>query len=178
MGGDGERRRRRRPSLLTLLLLVALAGAAITALLPSSGPRPAPAVAFTLLDGRTLALAELRGRPVLVNFWATTCPTCVAEMPELVALYQELRPRGFELIAVAMPYDPPNQVQDFVRKEGLPFPIGLDVQAQVVAAFDNVRYTPTAFLIDPAGDIVYRHTGKLDTDRVRRLVLRQLEPRT
>ncbi len=176
-GSDGERRKRRRPTLLTLLLLVALAGAAITVLLPSTGPRQAPDVAFSLLDGRTLPLAELRGRPVLVSFWATTCRTCVEEMPDLVALYQALRARGFELIAVAMPYDPPSQVQEFARARELPFPIALDVQGQVTAAFADVHATPTAFLIDPAGDIVYRHTGRLDTDRVRRMVLRQLEPR-
>lgn len=162
---------------MTLLLLVAIAGAVLALLVPSSHPRPAPEVTFTLLDGRTLTLADLRGRPVLINFWATTCPVCVAEMPELVALYQELRGRGFELIAVAMPYDPPSHVQDFARRRGLPFPIALDVQGQVTAAFDDVRYTPTAYLVDPNGDIVLRHTGRLDVERVRRLVLRQLEPR-
>lgn len=176
-GAHGERRKRYRPTLLTLLLLVAIAGAVITVLLPSTGPRRAPDVAFTLLDGRTLPLAQLRGRPVLVSFWATTCRTCVEEMPDLVTLYQGLRARGFELIAVAMPYDPPSQVQDFVRARELPFPIALDVQGQVVAAFHHVRATPTAFLIDPAGEIVYRHTGRLDTERVRQMVLRQLEPR-
>ena len=176
-GVRGERRKRRRPTLLTLLLLVAIAGAVITALLPSTGPRQAPDVAFTLLDGRTLPLAQLRGRPVLVSFWATTCRTCVEEMPDLVALYQALRARGFELVAVAMPYDPPSQVQEFARARELPFPIALDVQGQVTAAFHDVRATPTAFLIDPAGEIVYRHTGRLDTERVRQMVLRQLEPR-
>lgn len=176
-GAHGERRKRYRPSLLTLLLLVAIAGAVITVLLPSTGPRRAPDVAFTLLDGRTLPLAQLRGRPVLVSFWATTCRTCVEEMPDLVALYHGLRARGFELIAVAMPYDPPSQVQDFARARALPFPIALDVQGQVTAAFHDVRATPTAFLIDSAGDIVYRHTGRLDTERVRQMVLHQLEPR-
>ncbi|MFP5348503.1 MAG: TlpA disulfide reductase family protein [Gammaproteobacteria bacterium] len=150
---------------------MALAGAAITALLPPAGPRHAPDIAFALLDGRTLALGDLRGRPVLVNFWATTCRVCVAEMPDLVALYQELRPLGFELIAVAMPYDPPSHVQDFVRRHELPFPIALDVQGQATAAFNDVRYTPTAYLIDRTGEIVYHHTGRLDVERVRRLVL-------
>lgn len=150
---------------------MALAGAAITALLPPAGPRHAPDISFALLDGRTLALGDLRGRPVLVNFWATTCSVCVAEMPDLVALYQELRPLGFELIAVAMPYDPPSHVQDFVRRHELPFPIALDVQGQATAAFNDVRYTPTAYLIDRTGEIVYHHTGRLDVERVRRLVL-------
>lgn len=163
--------------MLTLLLLVALAGGAITALLPSNAPRQAPDITFSLLDASSLALSQLRGRPVLVSFWATTCPTCVEEMPDLVALHQALRPRGFELIAVAMPYDPPSQVQDFAQRHQLPFPIALDVQGQATAAFGNVRYTPTAFLIDPAGTIVYQYTGRLDVDRVRRMVNKQLEPR-
>lgn len=160
---------------MTLLLLVAIAGALLAVLLPSSAPQPAPEVTFTLLDGRTLPLSSWRGRPVLVSFWATTCRTCVAEMPDLVALYQALKPRGFDLIAVAMPYDPPNRVQQFVRERQVPFPIALDVLGQVTGAFPDVQHTPTAFLIDPQGNIVYHHVGKLDTDRVRRMILRQLE---
>lgn len=150
----------------------------VTALLPASAMRTAPDIELTLLDGGTLPLSSLRGRPVLINFWATTCRVCVAEMPALVELYQELRPRGLEIIGIAMPYDPPRQVQELVRRRDLPYPIALDVQGAATSAFEGVRFTPTAFLLDPDGNIVFTHTGKLDMPRVRRMIMRHLETPT
>lgn len=165
-------------SLFALLVLaIALAtGAAL--LLPASSVRSAPQIEFTLLDGGSAALESLRGRPVLVSFWATTCTVCVAELPELIALYQELRPRGLEIIGVAMPYDPPSQVQRFVRQREVPYPIALDAQGIATRAFDGVRFTPTAFLLDPAGNIVFSQAGRLDTTRLRRMIMRHLETDT
>lgn len=158
--------RRRASPLVVLGLIIALATLAAW-LLPDQKPSPPADLPFTLLDGRTLTLRELRGRPVLVAFWATSCPPCVEEVPDLIALYGELRPRGLELIAVAMPYDPPLQVQRFVRQYDLPYPVALDVTGKVVQGFDGVDFVPTAFLLDPAGDVVYRQVGKLDIDRAR-----------
>jgi len=164
------------PSALLKLLGVAVALISASAFfLPRPTARPAPDVAFTLLDGGSASLRALRGRPVLISFWATTCAICVAEQPELAALYRELHPLGLEMIGVAMPYDPPIQVQDFVRTRDVPFPIALDVQGQATRAFAGVSVTPTAFLLDPDGNIVFSQVGKLDTGRVRRIIVRQLE---
>src|SRR6188768_1912483 len=76
---------------------------------------PAPPVRYTLLDGSHHKLEDLRGRVVLVNFWATSCATCVAEMPEIVALYEKYRHQGFDTLAVAMHYDPPSYVVNFAQ---------------------------------------------------------------
>jgi len=135
----------------------------------------APAVGFALLDGTRLTLAELRGRPVLVSFWATTCPPCVEELPDLIKLYNELHPKGFELIAVAMSYDPPLQVQRFARQHQIPYPIALDVEDKVLRAFGDLRYIPVAFLVSPDGHLVFRHTGKLDIVKARRIISNLLE---
>ena len=87
---------------------------------------PAPDVTFVSLRGDRVATADLRGKVVLVNFWATDCPTCVKEMPDVVATYEKFRGRGFETVAVAMRHDPPNYVLNYVAKNKLPFTVSLD----------------------------------------------------
>jgi thiol-disulfide isomerase/thioredoxin len=75
----------------------------------------APHSSFTLLDGSTRSTADLKGKVALINFWATSCTTCVEEMPMLVSTYEKFRGRGYETIAVAMSYDPPTYVVNFAQ---------------------------------------------------------------
>ncbi|MFL6624031.1 MAG: TlpA disulfide reductase family protein [Sulfurifustis sp.] len=161
--------RRRASPLVVLALIAALTGVA-TALLPTPKPPPPADLSLALLDGRVLHLAELRGRPVLVAFWATSCSPCVEEQPDLARFYQEFRPRGLEMLAIAMPYDPPVQVQSFVREREVPYPVVLDVAGLAWRAFDEVKFVPSAFLLDPQGRIVWEHVGKLDVERARRAI--------
>ena len=135
------------------------------------GLKQAPELSFTTLDGRQVSLADLRGRPVLVTFWATTCPGCMEEMPHLIDLYKELNPRGLEIIGVAMAYDPPNQVLTVVNQRQVPYPITLDIESKAATAFGDVRLTPSSFLIAPDGRIVLQKIGELDMQRVRREIL-------
>ena len=83
----------------------------------------APNVTFTTITGQKINMADLRGKVVLVNFWATGCSVCVREMPDLVNTYNAYKAKGFEVIAVAMPYDPPAQVLNYVTQKALPFPV-------------------------------------------------------
>lgn len=132
-----------------------------------AGLRQAPDINLTTLDGSNLALSDLRGRPVLVTFWATTCPGCIKEMPHLVELHNEYGPRGFKMIGISMPYDPPNQVYELVKRRSLPYTIALDIQGEAVRAFGDVRLTPTSFLIAPDGRIVEHRIGDLDMPALR-----------
>lgn len=150
--------------------LIAVFATGIALLLPSHGTRTAPETAFPLLDGRTLTLGELRGRPVVLAFWSPTCAPCVEELPDLIALYRELAPRGLELLAVAMPYDPPLAVQTFVHEREVPYPVALDVEGRIAGTFPDVKVIPTTLLIDPKGQVVYREVGKLDIARARRIM--------
>lgn len=127
-----------------------------------SGVKPAPAVSFTTLEGKSLSLETLKGQPVLVTFWATTCPGCIKEIPHLVELYQSLAPRGLEIIAVAMEYDPEDQVREMARQKQFPYPVALDRDGSAAAAFGGVKLTPTSFLIDPKGRIVQYKLGEMD----------------
>jgi thiol-disulfide isomerase/thioredoxin len=112
---------------------------------------------------------------VLVSFWATTCSPCVAELPELIRLYQEWQRLGFELIAVAMPYDPPTRVLEFVRRHGVPYPVALDIDGKITSAFGGVPYIPAAFLIAPDGHIELSYTGRLDIVKARRIISKYLQ---
>ena len=109
--------------------------------------------------------------PVLVTFWATTCTSCVREIPHLAELYVELAPRGLEIIGIAMHHDRPDQVLAMRKARHIPYPVVLDLQANAARAFGNVRVTPTSFLIAPEGRIMYRRTGALDMARLREAIL-------
>jgi len=164
---------KRRAPLLAVLAAIVVLAAVLTWLLPSS--TPPKQTEFVLLDGRTVSLASLRGRPVLVSFWATSCAPCVEELPDLVRLYHEWQPRGFELIAVAMPYDPPSLVQQFVQQRGVPYPVALDLDGKVTSAFGGVPYVPAAFLLAPNGRIELQYTGRLDTTKAGRVIAKYLD---
>ncbi|MEX2524026.1 MAG: TlpA disulfide reductase family protein [Gammaproteobacteria bacterium] len=132
-----------------------------------SAAEQAPGITFSLIDGSRVELDALRGQPVMVHFWATTCRECRREIPELGALHRDLSPRGLEFIAVAMPYDPPNRVLEVAERTPLPYPVALDIDGTAVRAFGDVSLTPTTFLISPKGEIVYRKTGPLDFKQLR-----------
>ena len=72
----------------------------------------APNVGYTLLSGQQGSVDQLRGKVVLVNFWATSCTTCMHEMPQIVATHEKYKARGFDTLAVAMSYDPPAYVSN------------------------------------------------------------------
>jgi peroxiredoxin len=134
----------------------------------------APASSFTTLTGEKIALDDLRGKVVLVNFWATSCPGCIKEMPGMIETYRQYKGKGFEIIAVAMPYDPPNYVMKFVQDRQLPFPVALDVKGEAVAAFGNVSLTPTSFLIGKDGALLEKKIGELDFAKLRATLDKQL----
>lgn len=135
-----------------------------------AGLRQAPPLAGKTLDGQTLTLEQFRGKPVLVTFWATTCPSCIEEMPHLIELYREMNPKGLEIIGVAMAYDPPEQVRALARQRQIPYPIVLDTDNVIAQQFDNVRLTPTTVLISPQGRIVHYRLGLLDLPKMRETI--------
>ena len=122
----------------------------------------APDVAFATIEGKTFSMHELRGKVVLVKFWATSCVTCVKQMPDNISNYETYSPSGYETVAVAMQYDPANYVINFAQTRKLPFPVALDSRGEIARAFGDVRLTPTAFLIDRQGNIIKRYLGEYD----------------
>ena len=125
----------------------------------NTGRAPAPESTFVLLDGSTQTTADLRGKVTRVNFWATSCVTCVAEMPEIVDTYNKYRTQGFETLAVAMSYDPPSYVVNFAQTRKLPFKVAIDNTGNVAKAWGDVRLTPSTFIVNKRGEIVKTYVG-------------------
>ncbi|MGH8710577.1 MAG: TlpA disulfide reductase family protein [Burkholderiales bacterium] len=123
---------------------------------------PAPQVTFTSLKGEKISMESLRGKVVLVNFWATSCIRCIREMPQMIDTHRKYNTQGLETIAVAMSYDPPNYVVNYTEKNALPFKVALDVQGNIAQAFGDVKFTPTTFIIDKRGKIIKRILGEPD----------------
>ena len=159
--------------LASALAVVAFAGILATAWLQSTSAQ-APETKFVLLDGTTRTTADLRGRVTLVNFWATSCTTCVAEMPMIVQTYEKYRSRGYETIAVAMSYDPPAYVVNFAQTRKLPFAVAIDNTGGVAKAWGDVNVTPTTYLVDKQGVIVKRFVGQPNFDELHKLIERLL----
>ncbi|MDS1139280.1 TlpA disulfide reductase family protein [Pusillimonas sp. SM2304] len=146
--------------LIGIVAVLALAGVGIWQFAGSA--KTAPDVTFTSLTGEKITTQDLRGKVVLVKFWATSCVTCIAQMPDTIKYYNELSPRGFDTIAVAMQYDPANYVKNYAETRQLPFTVAIDAQGEIAKAFGDVQLTPTAFLIDKQGHIIKRYLGNYD----------------
>ncbi len=152
---------------------VATAGAAWWWFDQSTTPA-APIASYVLLNGQTRQTADYAGRVMLVNFWATSCTTCVAEMPQLVALHDKLHPQGLSLLAVAMSYDPPAYVVNFAETRKLPFEVAIDNTGAVARVWGDVKLTPTTFVVNRRSEIVKRYVGQPDFGELERLLARLL----
>lgn len=122
----------------------------------------APALRLATIDGKNVELKAQRGKVLFVNFWATSCTTCVHEMPALIDTQRKYAAQGYETLAIAMDYDTPGYVAAFALRNGLPFIVAHDADGKAAQAFGGVRLTPTSFLIDKQGNIVKRYLGEPD----------------
>mgnify|MGYP001248630373 CR=1 FL=1 len=136
----------------------------------SSAPAAAPESTFVLLDGSKSSTTDLKGRVTLVNFWATSCVTCVAEMPKLIATHQKFKARGYDTLAVAMRYDPPSYVVNFSESRQLPFKVAIDNTGAIAKAWGDVQLTPTTYLVNKRGQIVKRYVGEPDFAELHTLI--------
>lgn len=160
----------RRQHLALTAGLIASATLGLGGLAGCSRREAAPDVTLTLLDGRQQALSGLRGKVVLVNFWATSCTTCVHEMPQLVTTHQKFQGQGYETLAIAMSYDTPDYVASFAQTRSLPFRVALDRSGDAAKRFGDVRLTPTSFLLDKQGGIVKKYVGEPDFPALHQLI--------
>lgn len=148
-------------------------GAALAASLVVAGcgaPQVAPLSTFVLLDGSRQTTADLKGKVTLVNFWATSCVTCVAEMPELIQTHRKYQAQGFDTLAVAMSYDPPSYVVNYAQTRQLPFKVAIDNTGAVAKAWGDVQLTPTTFIVNKRGEIVKQFVGQPDFAALHQLI--------
>jgi thiol-disulfide isomerase/thioredoxin len=155
--------------LFAVIAVSLIASFAVMRLAPDE-PVRVPDLTVTTLQGEPFRIPRLQGKPLLVNFWATSCRNCLEEIPRLIELHRELNPNGFEIIGIAMPYDPPNRVIAVSQAKQIPYPIALDIRGEAARAFGNIRLTPSSFLIAPDGRVIHRQTGELQLGKLRALL--------
>jgi cytochrome c biogenesis protein CcmG, thiol:disulfide interchange protein DsbE len=180
----------RMPLYLTLIVAgVFIAGAALFPLLvnaqdqalqsagidyaPVTVDKTAPSLALTDATGKPVSLDDYRGKVVLVNNWATWCPPCQSEMPELQAYYEAHLQNGFVIVAIESG-EPVNTVLAFARKYKLTFPVWLDPQGIALEAFNNWDL-PSSYIIDRGGTIRMSWTGPVDRATLEKYVTPLLE---
>ena len=151
--------------LLVLILLVLLIISFL--FFTKQSQKPAPNVVFTTITGKKIELASLKGKPVIITFWATDCANCIKEMPDLIDLYNQFHPQGLEIIAVTLYYDIPSHVVEMTKAKQLPYDVALDLDSNHATAFGKVQLTPTTFLISPSGHIVMHKTGLFKVENIK-----------
>jgi peroxiredoxin len=123
-------------------------------------PRLAPEVDLARADGTRMSLGDLRGKTVLVHFWATWCPPCAEETPALEALYRRLGPRGLEVVAISVD-DAWAEVRRFVADHGVTYPVLLDPTADTAHRYGTMKY-PETYVVDSGGRIIRKYVGAQD----------------
>lgn len=123
---------------------------------------PAPNFTLTTLDGQTSSLSDYAGKVVLVNFWATWCPSCITEMPDYEHVYQQHQP-DFVVLGINL-QESEEHVQQYATGLGLTFPVLLDQDGNVTTRQYQVTGMPGSFIIDQQGKIFYRHVGPMNAE--------------
>ena len=169
-----------------LSALVVPDGTPLFTLLPTqanqgSAPAPvagAPAPEFTLqsLDGEMVRLSQFNGQPVLINFWATWCPPCRLEMPDLVRAYEAHRAEGFVILGVNLTFqDSVDDVHAFVEEFKMTFPVLLDESGDVTNEVYRLRGLPLTVFVDRDGVIVRVHVGAMTGQQIDEFVAEIME---
>jgi thiol-disulfide isomerase/thioredoxin len=149
------------------------ASAAATKTAPSVVSKPAvdtsqlkdaPAWALTTLDGKPVSSESLKGKVVLIDFWATWCGPCRMTIPHLAALHQAYKDKGFEVVGVSLDQQGPAVVTAFVGKQSIPYTVAMG-NAKIVQDFGGVRGIPTAFIISQDGKIFRKIVGAVPREQ-------------
>lgn len=159
--------------ILTLLLLLAVGVISFSFYKMSQKHKIAHAE-FTTIKGEKISMQSLKGKVVLINFWATDCRSCVKEMPDLIKTYQQYQNQGLEIIAIAMPYDPPAQVVNYATQKQLPFPVMHDSYAEITQKFGGVEVTPTTYIYNKQGKRIQHAVGLINFDKLHALLNKEL----
>ena len=140
----------------------------IPASIPGDMNFPAPELTLTDMQDQSVSLVDYRGQWVLVNNWATWCPPCRAEMPELNAYYEAHKDEGFVLVAISSG-DTKDQIAVFTQEYGLRFPMWQDPTSASLRAF-RMDYLPSSFVIDPSGTVRLAWTGAVSLETLEKYV--------
>jgi peroxiredoxin len=130
-----------------------------------AGYRQAPDFSLTDLSGKTIKLADFKGKVLFFNFWATWCPPCRTEIPDFVEVYSQMKAKGLEIIGLSLDSKGRETVSAFIEKYKINYPIVLETRdntEQIISDFDPGQYIPTTFVIDKQGRIRDKIVGQTD----------------
>ncbi len=153
---------------MTMILTVAAAAAACAKNQEAAKPVPAPDFSVTDLQGNALNLAAFKGKVLVINFWATWCPPCRREIPDLVAAYKELKGEGLEIIGLSVDETTGPALLDWTRKMGINYPIAL-ATPEIIKAFEPGDFIPATIIIDRKGVIRFRQSELMTKETLVRL---------
>jgi thiol-disulfide isomerase/thioredoxin len=150
-----------RKSSLPLIIVFAgvalLIAALMISLVAGGDQQEANPNAITLLDGGSVEIADYEGQVLLVNFWASWCPPCRAEMPELQAYYDQYQDNGLALLMINSG-EAEDTARSFIQQSGFTFPVGIDPTNRISDNY-GINALPITLVYDQDGEIVYRHSG-------------------
>ena len=141
--------------IITLLVLAISIGFLVSA---SAQQQKAPNFSLKSADGKTYQLSQLKGKVVIVNFWATWCGPCRREIPDFIEAYKKYKNQGLEIIGVSVDEDGWTKVKPFVTENKINYPVVL-MDSKIVSDYGNFNAIPTTFVVDKNGNIVDTHTG-------------------
>ena len=133
-----------------------------------------PSFKVSEISGKVLSQEDLRGKVSIINFWATSCTTCVKEMPQMIETYNKYKTDQLEFIAIAMSYDPPMYVVNFAETRKLPFIVAMDSDGSAAKSFGKIQLTPTTLVINKQGKIIKRYVGEPDWSEFHQVIEKSL----
>ena len=133
-----------------------------------------PTFKVSEISGKTITQDNFKGKVTIINFWATSCTTCVKEMPKLVETYDKYKGNGIEFMALAMSYDPPMYVVNFAETRKLPFIVAMDSDGSAAKSFGKIQLTPTTLVINKQGKIIKRYVGEPDWSEFHQVIEKSL----
>ena len=128
----------------------------------ASNPIPAPPFLVADIDGAPISTADWHGKVVLLNFWATWCPPCREEIPEMISLANRYKDR-LQIIGISMDDGPPEEVRAFAKQIGINYPVVM-WSREIIREYGGVPALPTSFIINPEGRVVQKHVGLYSED--------------
>jgi peroxiredoxin len=153
---------------IVILLAAAVAAGRCTPTRSQEESTPAPDFCVKNLEGRTVSLADYKGKVLAVNFWATWCPPCREEIPDFIETYKSLKSAGLEILGLSVDSLPLEKLREWTGQAGITYPVAVATR-QIVEAYRPGGFIPATILIDRKGLIRYRHVGVMDKDTLVRL---------